>query len=913
MIRIVFSSALLLAGALSAHAEMLMRSPSGERYPALNPNGESVLPNGRLITPSGPMIRVRPHPFGLTLSHDGRFVITLSSDGAQLTIVDLADSANPKVTFFPENYSNEKDGVLDAAFMGLAVSPDDKLVYVGGGSDYSVLAITLEDPKQVARIACDHDADGKSFVHGYLGDLRLSRDGKTLYAVDQSNFRMLVIDVEGQKVLRSIETGRYPFGIALSPDEREAYIANVGIFEYSFVRDNMERIAKLHFPPFGYGSKEMEEGTEIEDLKVPGLGSATDISGTSVWTVDISERGAEHVTAKVKSGHLVGESLEDFPAVGGSSPNSIAVTEDYIYASNGSNDSITVLDRKSGRRHHDIDLYLDSNTRKLRGNIPFGLALDPDGEYLYVAEAGINAVAVIRLSDHEFVGRIPTAWFPSKLAVSPDGKRLFVACAKGIGSGPSGGPNHAAGDPTGIGDLMRGYLNIITLPAQEADYAALTARVVQNNVDLYSRKDDPRKPGHPVPVSRKAWKSPIKHVIYVTKENRTYDEIFGANPKGKGFPDLCRLGKKIDVTNKDGSRTVKDVLLMPNHVALGDRFAFSDNFYCDSDHSSDGHRWLVGTYPNEFMEARQGESAVGIAPGNFLFTGSSGAIYPEDYNEAGSIWEHFERSKVRFFNFGLGFEFAPGDEEQEYTDTGIRLPINYPMPKPLFENTSRNYATYNTSIPDQFRMDMFTEDYKEKWLSGKEPFPGVITMMLPNDHGSGERPEDGYPFWASYMSDNDLALGRLVELISHSPWWKETVIFVTEDDAQGHRDSVDAHRSICMAIGPHVKPGFVSHKHISMGSILKTMFLIQGMGPLNQYDGCATDLADFFLDEADNSAPYQALPVNAEIFDPQKAFDPFDREFKWESLGDSPPLDGPQFLDNDPYGHAGGDGLGPRP
>jgi phospholipase C len=164
---------------------------------------------------------------------------------------------------------------------------------------------------------------------------------------------------------------------------------------------------------------------------------------------------------------------------------------------------------------------------------------------------------------------------------------------------------------------------------------------------------------------RGAWASPIKHVIYVTKENRTYDEVFGALPGGRGDAELCRLGRPIDVSNRDGSRTVQDVVLMPNHIALAKRFAINDNFYCDSDHSVDGHRWLVGTYPNEFMEARIGQSASGDGPGNHAFIGSSGAIYPEDYNEAGSIWEHFERNGIGFFNYGLGFEFKPQDETIE--------------------------------------------------------------------------------------------------------------------------------------------------------------------------------------------------------------------------------------------------------
>ncbi|MFO7974147.1 MAG: bifunctional YncE family protein/alkaline phosphatase family protein, partial [Candidatus Hydrogenedentota bacterium] len=753
---------------------------------------------------------------------------------------------------------------------------------------------------------------GESFRHGYTGDLRLTRDGKILYACDQSNFRMLIIDTGQREVVRSIPVGRYPFGIALSNDEKHAYVANVGIYEYSYFRTEDGKYAQLPFPPFGVPSKEAEKGVMIDGVVVEGLGDPNDIAGMSVWKVRISPTGKEKVIHKSKTGHLVGEQLENFPAVGGSSPNSIAVTESHVYVSNGSNDSVTVIRAKSGKRENDIDLILHPEAANLRGMIPFGVALSPDHKTLYVAEAGINAIAVIRLSDHQVLGHIPTAWFPSKLSVSPDGKRLYVACAKGIGSGPNAGPNHKPGDPTGIGALMRGYINVIDLPRSQEELDALTRKVIENNVTILPEEADTRPDNHPIPSSPGKWESPIKHVIYVTKENRTYDEVFGALPGGRGDAELCRLGRPIDVSNADGTRTVKDVVLMPNHIALAKRFAINDNFYCDSDHSVDGHRWLVGTYPNEFMEARIGESAEGNGPGNFSFIGSSGAIYPEDYNEAGAIWEHFDRNGIRFFNFGLGFEFKPQDETQEYRFTGIRLNANYPMPQPLFENTSRKFATYNTNIPDQFRMDMFEQEFHEKWLSGKEPFPDVITMMLPNDHGAGERPEDGYPFWGSYMSDNDLALGRLVELISHSPWWKETVIFVTEDDAQGYRDTVDAHRSICMVISPYAKKGYVSTTHSNFGSILKTMFLIHGLPPLNQYDAFASDLSDMFDTEPANVEPYKALPVNKEIFDPQKAFDPFDREFNWQALHDFVPLDHQEFLDTDAYGHSGERGHSPR-
>lgn len=925
VLRAISAAALLLTafsfcGCTILHAEQttndgpnqLMRSPAGEKYAQLNPGGTTILPNGRLITPRGKMIRVQPHPYGLTASAD--WVVTVSSDGPQLSLLDLRGSTagqDPTVTRIPEEGVSH-EGILDAAFMGLAIDSEKQTLYVGGGDDWSVRAFDLKTRQLLYRIDAAHEADGQSFEHGYLGDMRLTRDGRWIFAVDQSNYRLLVIDVENRRVLRSIGVGRSPFGITLSADEGRAYVANVGIYEYSYFVDKDGNRAKLPFPPFGVPSREAREGVVIDDVKAPGLGDPNDIRGMSVWTVDISKRGAERVVAREKTGHLVGEELEEFPAVGGSSPNSLVATKDYVFVSNGSNDSITVLDAHSGKRLREIDLKFDRRLDHLRGMIPFGLALSPKEDLLYVAESGINAIGVIRLADWKVLGHIPTAWFPSKLGVAANNKTLYVACAKGIGSGPNAGPDHKEGDPTGIGSLMRGYINVFSLPESQQELDELTGQVVANNVAFSEVDDDPRRPGFPVPPFPGAWESPIKHVIYVTKENRTYDEVFGVLPSGRGDKELCRLGRPIDVVNEDGTRTVKDVVLMPNHLALARRFAVNDNFYCDSDHSVDGHRWLVGTYPNEFMESRIGESAGGDGPGNHSFIGSSGAIYPEDYNEAGSIWEHFERHGVSFWNYGLGFEFAPQEEEREYKYTGIRLTVNYPMPKALFENTSREFATYNTNIPDQFRMDMFEKEFKEKWASGKEPFPRVITMMLPNDHGAGERADEGYPFWGSYMSDNDLALGRLVELISHSPFWKETAILVTEDDAQGYRDTVDAHRSICMVISPYAKRDYVSHTHSSIASMLKTLFLVQGLPPLNQYDGCASDLADMFAHDANNDEPFEALPVNTLVFDRTKAVDPTDPNFDWDAAAEFVPMDHQSFLDSDRYGHSGKKGHGPR-
>jgi hypothetical protein len=225
--------------------------------------------------------------------------------------------------------------------------------------------------------------------------------------------------------------------------------------------------------------------------------------------------------------------------------------------------------------------------------------------------------------------------------------------------------------------------------------------------------------------------------------------------------------------------------------------------------------------------------------------------------------------------------------------TGVREAVNMPMPKVLFENTSRSYATFNTNISDQYRFEQFKREFDLRFASGKEPLPQFLYIWLPNDHTAQPRPEDGYPYHASYVADNDLALGKLVELFSRSPFWKDMAIFVTEDDAQDGRDHVDAHRSLLLVMSPYAKRG-VSHVHTSMASILKTFFLILGLPPLNQYDAAATDLADMFTDQPDFT-PYTALPSDTRIFDPKKVHEP-GLEIRARPTRGSEPLDDPATI-----------------
>jgi YVTN family beta-propeller protein len=560
--------------------------------------------------------------------------------------------------------------------------------------------------------------------------------------------------------------------------------------------------------------------------------------------------------------------------------------------------------------------------------MPFGVALSPDERTLYVACLSLNAVAVIDTKKRKVRGYIPTGWMPSRVKVSPDGTKIYVASARGYGAGPNGGAGFAA-PPQGtyIGDIQLGTFQIVEVPDDET-LKKYTQQVLKNTFREVPVTDDGKNPLPTLPGLRE---SPIQHIVYVTKENRTYDEVFGQLTQARGDATLARFGTGVDVpANKAGSPAVDKADIMPNHLKIAQQWAFSDNFYCDSDASIHGHKWMVGTIPNEYVEVNSQTSAefkpFSSAPGR-RFPRTTGATDPEDYNERGGIWENLARDGVTYYNFGEANEYTEPSEEQFDTLFGARHSVVYPMPKVLFDRTSFTYPGYNTNVPDQFRMDKFEEEFAKKWGSlppapsqggGGEPasapvigspaapipppwegvrgrperpgLPQVITIILPNDHGAGPRPAEGYPYLESYMADNDLALGRLLHFLSRTPYWKNMLVIVTEDDPQGGVDHVDAHRSVLMLAGPYVKRGYVSHTHANFGSLLRLIYTLTGAGFVNHYDLTASLLTDFFTDQPDFT-PYTLELPDMRIFDPQKAMDVYHKTFDWEKIKQGPKLD----------------------
>ncbi len=900
--------AVLLSGCKSKSNDIyIISAPAGSLYTGINKSGVTVIPNGRFLTPAGKSLEIAPHPFGLILSRDGKTAVTANSGINPLSISIIRNiTSSPEIIQVPPGYTTNK-GVIESVFMGLAISPENDKVYVSAGQDNKILVFDLATGRKTDSLDCSVSEDGTSYPDGYIGDMVISGDGSHIFAVDQTNFRLIIADTRRMKVINSVPVGRYPFGVALTRDEKKVYVANVGMFRYSKI-GNIEQTSDyrkaLDFPAFAYNTEEMRNGIVKDSVKIPGLGDPNSDLAFSVWAVSVEDLLHPRVVARIKTGNLVGQMVEGIPAVGGSSPNSLVATADYLFASNGNNDNITVIDIKKDSVVKEIFLKPHEAVKHFRGIIPFGLAVSPDEKQLFAAEAGINAVAVIDLPSFVVKGHIPVGWFPSKLQVTPDGKTLIVANAKGFGSGPNGGRNFIEKEEgTYIGNLMKGTVSIVDIPS-ERELKKMTALVISNNFLI--EKAGERQAGrvnNPVPLYGGEKESPLKYIVFISKENRTYDEVFGQNVNGEGDSSIARYGNHVSFSNRAGTRVVEDAGVMTNHLVLASRFAMADNFYVDSDVSADGHRWLVNTYPNEWVETCTPAAYGGNrdyrpsskAPGSLAMNGSAGAIFPEDYNESGSMWDHLERNKIDFFNFGFSVMFEPAFYDASYKKTGIKQFANFPVPTPLFNRTSRNYATYNMAIPDQHRVNQFIGEFREKWMGEGKKMPQMLTVIIPNDHGADERPEAGYPFRESYMADNDFAVGRIVEFLSHTPYWKQMAIIITEDDAQNGVDHIDAHRSILMVVSPYARKNYVSKVHYSFGSIFKTFWNILGLPYLNQYDAGATDLSDMFTGDPDFT-PYTAMPPDKRIFDPEKALTPLDEKFDWNALKESPVLDDPEEM-----------------
>ncbi len=855
--------------------------PGHNEMAKIDPNGYSILPSGRYVTPAGKSIRITHDPFGLAISPDQKVAITMHENA--ITIIDITTLDQKRI---PEYYKQKESPLSKGSFLGVAFDTRKQIAYLSGGDEGSVVVFDYIARKKVDSIYLDGIFNGKKYEGSFTSDLLYYAPKNELLILDRGNFRLVRYSLTNKKIIASIPTGRQPFGLALSPDQKTVLVANVGMYAYPIVEGTTKENIQtqyVNWHPFGNNTKESIEGTEIDGKKIPGLGSPNAPESMSVFCIDLT---TNKTFAKLKTGMLLGELVEDAEVIGGASPNSIVVSSKYAYVTNATNDNIAVIDYKKGRIVKHIPIKVDQRIDKLRGLVPFGIDLSKDEKYLYVALLGFNAVAKIEIATEKTLGLIPTGWGTTRVKLSGNDADLYVTSCRGLGAGPNGGKNFTIPvQGSYIGDIQLGTFQKIQNPTQQ-QLQTYTQQVIANTFITKSETDS-----LPLPVLPGSKASPIKHIVFITKENRTFDEVFGQMNTVRGDQTLARFGLDVNVFGKKDF--VKNVNVSPNHIKIAKQFALSDNFYCDSDASIHGHHWMMGVIPNEWVETNSSTAKTAdyfsSAPGR-RFPGSTGSMDPEDYAEIGGLWEALDRKKISYYNFGQANETAHVREDWNDTATGAAHIVMVPMQKGVWGKTSHNFAGYNTNIPDQFRAKQFEEEFTKKWLNGKDTLPQLITVMLPNDHTAGPRPEDGYPYSASYIADNDLALGRTLHFLSRTPYWKDMLVIVTEDDPQGGVDHIDAHRSILLMAGPYVKKNYVSKTHANFGSILKVMYNILGVPYVNQYDITASLLSDFFTNKPDFT-PYNFEFPSQEVFDWDKSMKKYNQPIDWRKIKQGPKMD----------------------
>ena len=437
--------------------------PGRGEFCNIDTNGKSVLPSGRYVTPAGKTIRITNDPFGLALSPNGQRAVSLH-DGV-LTVLNLTTFQATRV---PDYAGKIPAALKDGSFLGVAFAPDNRTVYLSNGDKGRVLIFDTDQLRTIDSIALN----GNGYTDSFTSDLLLN--GGELLVLDRANFRLVRIDLKTKKITASIPTGRQPFGLAVSPSrsagavdsptKKLAFVANVGLYNYPKlpgVTPTNKDTMMLKFPAYGAHTKESREGVVIDGQRVPGLGSPLSDEAMSVWTVDLS---TNKVVNKVKTGVQIGEMIEEAEVVGGSSPNSVVVGNRYAFVSNATNDNISLIDYKSGKLAGVIPLKIDRNLDRYRGLMPFGLTLTKDEKTLYVALLAFNAVAVVDVPTRTVRGLIPTGWGPTRVALSPDEKTLYITSARGYGAGPNGGMGFVK-PPQGtyIGDIQLATFQAVPL------------------------------------------------------------------------------------------------------------------------------------------------------------------------------------------------------------------------------------------------------------------------------------------------------------------------------------------------------------------------------------------------------------------------------------------------------------------
>jgi YVTN family beta-propeller protein len=694
--------------------------------------------------------------------------------------------------------------------LGLAATPDGRhLLISNNGQGVQSLVVFDTWAHKVTQMIPYHSPEAL-----FLG-VAVSPDGRRVYASAGGNNKIRVYDFDGRALserdpipLGEPKARIYPAGLAISPDGSTLYVAL-----------NLDNAVAFVDTATGRVRQRVRLAPPARPDDIGTLPYALALSGPKLYVSEWNGGGVSVIdTAR--------GTLSQRIATGGHA-SGLALSPDgaRLYVANATSDTVSVIDTATDAVVHTVDLSPYPGAPM--GSMPNAVALSPDGATLYVANGGNNDVAVVDAASFAIRGLVPTAWFPSALMTSRDGRWLYVANMKGLGAGPNPrGPNPERPLDTQqyVADMARGTLSVIDVP-DAPTLARHTARVVRNNGFDETRQRLVRAPRDATPhaVPRRVGDpSPIRHVIYIIKENRTYDQILGDLPQGDGDPALVLFGR--DVT--------------PNHHALAETFVLFDNCYADAEVSADGHNWSTAAVATDYVQ-KMWPSTYSGRNRPYDYAGASGASAAR----AGYLWDQAARAGLSYRVYG------------EFSTFGAKPPVVTPAPfSNLAGHLSPTYAGYDVTITDQARVDAWQREFDDFVQRGA--VPALMILSLPNDHTVATRP--GLPTPKAMVADNDLALGRIVEAVSRSPVWRETAIFVIEDDAQNGPDHVDAHRTVCLVASPYARRALVDHTIYSTVSMLRTIELILGLAPMSQFDVAATPMLAAFTDTA-TLTPYGAL------------------------------------------------------
>ncbi len=813
---------LIVLGMLAGPVSCRKNVPDTEHV-GMAETGGTVLPVNQVLVPAGVQILLPGlRPQALALSPDGR-LLAVAGKTNELVIIDPASGAISQRVALPSEEQNtpvpdpsspnilEPDRRGQLSYTGLIFTPDGSRLYLSNvNGSIKVFAVSADGTVTPSHSIPLPAADAPRRKNEIPAGLALSPDGRYLYVCANLSNRLHVIDTETNAVTRTFETGVAPFDVRVLASK--AYVSN-------------------------WGGRRPEPG----DLTGPaGRGTVVKVNPVT----HIANEGSVSVI------DLVSGSTEEILVHLHSSALAVSPDGRYVVCANAASDNLSVIDTRSDTVVETI--WVKANPADLFGASPNALCFSPDGKRLFVANGTQNAIAVVNFDPEDressLLGLIPVGWFPGAIAFDTDQNILCVANIKGL-------PEEQMQDRAtgGMGFNSRHYhgsVSLVPVPDRNALKTfteAVYANYHHKRISLALEKPRPDRPPRPVP-ERIGEPSLFKHVVYIIKENRTYDQVMGDILEGNGDPSLCLFGEGVT----------------PNQHKIVKEFVLLDNTYCCGILSADGHQWSTTAFGTDYLE----RSFAGW-PRSY-----PDGMGPDDadalaYAPTGFIWDNALRHGISIWNFG---EFA--QPECQWTDPERR---GEPQWKDYWEEylhgkseviiasqptiaTIRPFTPTDTvgwimEVPDVWRARYVTEQIAAWEREGE--MPQLILICLPVDHTSGTSP--GSPTPAACVADNDLAFGRIVEAFSRSRFWKETVIFGIEDDPQNGFDHVSGYRTTAYCISPYTKRGAVVHTQYNTTSLLRTIEQILGLPPMNQFDATATPMFDCFTATPD-FAPFESVP-----------------------------------------------------